>query len=313
MIDYKQIASHLTIYKVADSFGLQFLKFPFYTFNIIFMKNSFFFFLFILVVASSCTKENEAPAVWENSDEKTLSFALPEAEPIERFYIDEVEVHEPEFGEVPANYYLHSVISKEGNREIREHYQFSSRRQYERWGDSKGWAVSTMNQMDDRIEQLAINMGVTPNDAGTNVPDSFVAQAQDIANGATANAPAFLCYLSMRLSVNMCDPDASPGAPWACSGSNFSLNYASPSSKEVMTVLNNRASAWIPQRALVCSGNSYAHLKAYDKALFIKKIGTITVCVTCTSDATLFVPFNGIYAAYNDKISSFITWGSSNP
>lgn len=275
------------------------------------MKNSFIYgFCLLTIIMLGCSKE---PIGLDTSGEISMEKNREAPALIELFYIDEQEVTYADFERSPKDYYLHSVISKRGNDDLQEHFLFSTRAQYETWGDEKGWGISIMNQAEAEVEQLAAAMGISPDEEGTNVSDAFAEQADSIMNNAVTSVPAFLCYLGMRLNTQMCDPNVPPGSPWACSGSNFSLFYPVPNNQAILEFMNNKVSAWIANKANFCSGTSFAHLRGFDKAFYFKKIGTITVCLSCAPGGYLFVPFNNTLSKYNDKISSFQTWGTANP
>jgi hypothetical protein len=153
------------------------------------------------------------------------------------------------------------------------------------------------------------------------LPDWFKERAESYAVEAGSTPPpptAFGCYVSMRLSKDMCNPDLAPGTPGACAGSNQVMTYPVPLGLPVnvgaLTFMNNAASAWLPRRAGFCSGSAVANLRAFNKWFYLQQIGgTTSVCISNSCNPTspsLYVPFRGSLAIYDNRISSFITWES---
>jgi hypothetical protein len=198
-----------------------------------------------------------------------------------------------------------------------EHYLFSTRALYESWGDQLGFNITWMNKITDRLHFVADSTGIIPNEGN----DAFVIpqwyltyQESLLTNAIPQTTSTGLCYTSMRLVKDMCNPDMPPGAPFSCSG-NFNITTFSPVvggfAKPVMPIMNNIASAWIPRRIPLCNSPVFAHLRAFNKPFFFQRIRTMTVNIT-DGLSDLFVPFANIYSDCDNRISSFITWGSSN-
>ena len=82
-----------------------------------------------------------------------------------------------------------------------------------------------------------------------------------------------------------------------------------PRYKYWMPLMNNSASAWCPHRG-ACAATYYAHFRGFDKTFFRKRIGTITVRITAVEGNYVYVPFRNLYSSFNDRVSSFFTWGS---
>jgi hypothetical protein len=205
-----------------------------------------------------------------------------------------------------SNFFRHFILKSDKNNQVFDCFAFSTKQLYETWGDAKGFKTSQSNRLEDRLVFVADSAGLTN---GTNIPTWYSNYADNLMN--TEFQSQLLCFLSARLSVDMCNPSANVGDPNACSGNNFVMFYPAPCNVATMTLMNDKASAWLTKRTPYCTSDFYAHFRAYKKWFYRRRIGTITVNINyAESQPELFVPFKNDLSEYNDEVSSFIQWGT---
>jgi len=282
------------------------------------LKMFFMFGVLAVLMTGACTKTPTSEIALDLPENLNTS-AREEEEHTYSYFIDEASTTPEAFATADSNYFRHYVITVVNNQPHSDCHVFTTQQKYETWGEQNGFKVAEMNQIEARLFFVADSASIIPiEESETYSPPSWYEEYQeDLMAPLASTSSAVLCMIGGRLSKHMCNPDLPPGIPWNCSGqsANLTLWYPAPIGVPALTLMNNKASAWLPQKTLLCVRPNYGHFRGWDKWFFRRRIGTITVDLDALAalPSGLFVPFNGIYSSFNDRVSSFTQWGSNNP
>lgn len=275
-------------------------------------------FLFLLTVVLlgvySCTKDG--PVIRKNSDTEQVTEARDNNESF-TYYLDDTAISEDQFLAADSNFYRHFVKDVVNNVIVNECRVFTTRQKYESWGDARDYHVSNLNRIEDRLKFVAdsANLPTLALDTNYVIPSWFtnlqttLMQQEGLAN----SSPDFLCFVGGDLNQAMCNPSLPPGTPWTCFGvSNSFTVFYSYGPHILGPFMNDKASAWLPRKSIICASRiPMANFRGFSTRFFTRRIGTITVNLNALASlpSGLFVPFTGIYASFDNRVSSFIHWG----
>jgi hypothetical protein len=267
--------------------------------------------LFVSLIWVACSKDVNSPLPQPYDNNTSVS---ERGKGKDSFFLDGKPISEEAYNKADEKIIKHSIINNPGEEQSSEHYLFSTRELHEIWGDAKGFKTSAMNKVKERLQFVADSAGVFPTVETDNfVTPQWFQDYETTLTNAALSSNSILCYLSMRLSKQMCNPDIPPGGLFVCNGLNTTTGYPIVISLGVpaLTLMNNSVSAWLPKRVPWCISSSYAHLEVFNKWGYQKFIRHITVNLNVPgSDSVLFVPFSNIYADCNDVMGSFRSWGT---
>ena len=136
----------------------------------------------------------------------TTASQRSDTEWVTTYYLDEERISLNEYASLDTTWHSHNVIQESSNSSetpilMIERRVFSSRSEYESWGNLNGIQVAKMLDYEDRLRFVVDSAGIAAN---TSVPAWFSNYAEDLYE-VEFNGPDFQ-YLGSRFFLNSCNP-----------------------------------------------------------------------------------------------------------
>ncbi len=231
-------------------------------------------------------------------------------EVIHVYYIDNVVASEEAYQAnlTGAGVYEHVVIEPTQTQVLHEHFSFSTKAAYTQWGDSRGFKTTKAIRLSERLAFIADSAGL--NQISETSMDTIPEWYEDIKKYllqtelSDDNSPDFLCF-----AVYFWQGYVQADLP---AHVKFGGNTVS---EPRILWNNNKLSSWKPDIMTCIFGYKYGHLVAWDKWHYKKPIPNPNAPfpTTITVKGNVFTPFLNIYAAWDNKISSYTSWETVKP
>ncbi len=263
------------------------------------------------VMIQSCQKSDD-PANHVQAPTSTIVNQRSDPEWVTTYHLDGEVISLNMYASLDTTWHSHDVIQESSGSSatpilLIDRHMFSSKSEYENWGDLNGVKIAKMLDYEDRLRFVADSAGISAN---ASVPIWYSTYADDLYEE-NFDGPDNFQYLGSRFFINSCNP-ASP----SCSNTNFffpAFVVSAPtwfSFNPLAIILENNAEAWEPER-LSNGGTWSITLRPYPNAFFIKfpwqswNPRSTTVRLS-QGTRKLFVPFTGPLSQWKNRISSWL-------
>jgi len=226
-------------------------------------------------------------------------------EDVHTYYIDGVVAQQATYQAnlTGTGVYEHIIIEPTQTQVMHEHFAFSTKSAYTYWGDSRGFKTTRAIRLSEQLAFIADSAGL--NQVSETSMDTIPQWYEDIKENLLQkelgdnDSPDFLCYI-----VYFWQGYAQANIPaHVKAGGNMV-------SDPRILWNNNKFSSWKPDVMTCLFGYKHGHLIAWDKWHYKRPIPNPNAPypTTITVKGNIFTPFLNIYAAWDDKISSYTSW-----